>query len=114
MYDTAHPFELQLIVIHIVAIFSMKSAKKLVGITPARIAFYIYFTNKFYNVYVIRCLGNSVESILTLIMLNFFMDIKSSFDINISIFTIIAVISIMIRCTSVLGWMPLILYKICN
>jgi hypothetical protein len=36
---------------------------KVIGKSGARVTLYIYLTNKFYNIHIIKCFGNSVESI---------------------------------------------------
>lgn len=73
---------------------------------------YIYLSNKFFNVHVIRCFGNSLETILYLIAFNYFYSIKSKFNENIAIFTFIITIAFMVRCTSPIGFVIPILYKI--
>jgi phosphatidylinositol glycan class B len=92
--------------------FFYKSSKKLIGERGARVAVYLYLTNKFYNTYIVKCFGNSVESILNLVILNYYIDIKHKFDRNVAMLTFLMVLSFMIRCTAPLGWIPLILYKL--
>ncbi len=89
-----------------------KSSKKLIGEKATRVAVYIYLTNKFYNTYIVKCFGNSVESILNLVILNYYIDIKHKFDKNVVILTFFMVLAFMIRCTAPLGWIPLVLYKL--
>jgi hypothetical protein len=91
-----------------------KSSKKLIGEKATRIAVYVYLTNKFYNTYITKCFGNSVESILNLVILNYYIDIKNKFDKNVVILTFLLVLSFMIRCTAPLGWIPLVIYKLIN
>ena len=45
-------------------------------------------------------------------MLNYYLEIKHKFDKNVAIVGFVAVLSFMIRCTSVIGWIPLVLYKV--
>jgi hypothetical protein len=37
---------------------------KMFGSHSTRVSLYLYLTNKFYNMHIIRCFGNSVETIL--------------------------------------------------
>jgi len=69
-------------------------------------------TNKFYNMHIIRCFGNSVETILQLIIFNYYYDITSKFDKNIIMVAFLTTLSFMIRCTSPIGWVFLVLYKL--
>ena len=39
-------------------------ACKVIGKPAARVSMYLYVTNKFYNMHIIKCFGNSVEAIL--------------------------------------------------
>jgi hypothetical protein len=73
---------------------------------------FLYLTNRFYNIHIIRCFGNSFESIATIVLLNYYADISHKFDKNVKVFTALMTASLMIRCTAPLGWVPLILYKI--
>jgi phosphatidylinositol glycan class B len=59
-----------------------------------------------------KCFGNSVESILYLVAFNYYLKITKHFDNNIMIFTFIITVAFMIRCTSPIGFVLLIIYKI--
>jgi hypothetical protein len=85
---------------------------KVIGKNATRISIYFYISNKFFTSHLIRCFGNSVETILYIIMFNYYYEIKHRFDRNVFIFTFTMVLSFMIRCTSPIGFIPLVLYKI--
>jgi hypothetical protein len=59
-----------------------------------------------------KCFGNSVESILYLVAFNYYLKITKQFDKNIMIFTFIITVAFMIRCTSPIGFVFLVIYKI--
>ena len=61
--------------------------------------------------HIIHCFGNSLEAILTLAIFNFYYDIRNKFDKNMIKFTFLVTMSFMMRCTSIIGWIPLVIYK---
>jgi hypothetical protein len=85
---------------------------KVFGEKATRVSLYILMANKFYNVHIIRCLANSVETVIYIVAFNYYYEIKDQFDKNIIIFTILIVVSFMMRCTSISGFIFLVLYKI--
>lgn len=85
---------------------------KIVGKNATRVSLYILMASKFYNVHIIRCLANSVETIIYIVAFNYYYKIKNKLDKNIIIFTLLIVVSFMMRCTSISGFILLVLYKI--
>jgi hypothetical protein len=73
---------------------------------------YFYLSSKLFNIYYIRCFGNSVEAMFYMVAFNYFYEINSKFDRNIIIFTLIMIVSFMMRCTSIIGFILPCLYKI--
>lgn len=92
-------------------VYFYKFTKKALGIQTAKISFILYFTNAFFNQFLIRCFGNSVESTLHLVVFYYFYDITSRFDKNVSIVALCLSVSMGIRNTSIMGWVPLLLFK---
>mmetsp|Transcript_17852 Transcript_17852/g.30295 ORF Transcript_17852/g.30295 Transcript_17852/m.30295 type:complete len:211 (+) Transcript_17852:486-1118(+) len=60
----------------------------------------------------LRCLTNTLEMICTTIALHFYRKQASSFTADTAIFTALLTIGFMMRNTSPIGWVPLILIKI--
>lgn len=85
---------------------------KIVGEKATRISLYIIMASKFYNIHIIRCLANSVETVTYIVAFNYYYEIKDKFDKNIIVFTLLIVVSFMMRCTSISGFLLLVLYKI--
>ncbi len=73
---------------------------------------YIYLTNAFYNIHVIRCFGNSVEAIFFIVLFYYYLELTGELDKSMLIFTVLMCFSLMIRCTSPLGWIPLLFYQV--
>jgi ABC-type siderophore export system fused ATPase/permease subunit len=92
--------------------YYFKIGCKLIGKKATRVSMYLYLSNKFYNVFIIRCFGNSSETILTIVILNFYLKLSKEFDRNMVVMTLLLVVSFMARCTSIIGFLPLVLYKI--
>jgi hypothetical protein len=90
--------------------FFIKLGKSLVGNFPTKVALYYYLTNKFYNTHIIHAFINSTESILTMVLFHIYFKMQANLDKNTIVFTILIVISFMNRATSIIGWIPLILY----
>ena len=61
------------------------------GKTGARVSMYFYFAMKYYNIYVLKTFSNSVESVLSVVILYFFWGIKQNFDLNL-VFTVAFII----------------------
>ncbi|CDW76889.1 UNKNOWN [Stylonychia lemnae] len=89
-----------------------KVGLKTVGRNATRIGFIFYVTNRVYNEVIIRCFGNSVEAISYIIAFNYFLDVKDKFNKTTAIMTALISLSFMIRSTSPIGWIPLLLLKI--
>ena len=102
----------QWIIVVIGDIYFFKLSKRIVGKEAARLGFYYYFTSKFYNIYVIRCFSNSVESIFALIILEHFYEIKKKLDHNTGISIALITILFFIRPTSIIVWICLFLIKL--
>lgn len=92
--------------------YFFKTGCRMLGKTKTRICLYFYLTNKFYNMHIIHCFGNSVESIISLAIFYYFIGIGPQFNTEMVKFTMLIVLSFMMRCTSLIGWIPLVLYKI--
>lgn len=78
----------------------------------ARIALYFYLTNGFFNAYIIRTFSNSLETILHLVAFNYFLQISSKQDNNVKMVAFSLSIALVVRNSSPIGWVPLILIKI--
>lgn len=65
-----------------------------------------------YTEVIIRCMTNGIEAILTIIAFYFFLKVKSQFDRNVAIMTALITLQFMMRNTSPIGWIPLLLIKI--
>ncbi|CDW78313.1 UNKNOWN [Stylonychia lemnae] len=85
---------------------------KIFGKNTARITLIFYLFNRVYNEILIRCFGNSIESIANIIAFNYYLNQKDKFDGNTMKMTALISISFMIRNTSPVGWIPLLLLKI--
>lgn len=72
-----------------------------------------YLSNCFLNEHMIRCFGNSVETVLHLIIFNYFTDLKPSYSLDSKTLTISLVLSVafMMRNTSLIGWAPMFAIK---
>jgi hypothetical protein len=84
----------------------------MIGEQATRLSLYLYLANKFYTVHIIRCFGNSVETILYIMAFYYYYKIKNKFDKNMVIFTLIVTVAFMMRCTSPIGFIFLIIYKL--
>lgn len=91
-----------------------KIGKKTVGKDATRIAFILMLTNCFVVEYDIRCFTNTLEKICTVIAFNFYLKQRNQFNLNTIIFTSLLTIGFMMRNTSPVGWIPLLLVKIIN
>lgn len=84
----------------------------MIGENATRLSMYLYISNKFYNIHLIRCFGNSVEAIIYLVAFHFYNKITYKFDKNIIIFSSLITVSFMMRPTSPIGFIFLVIYKI--
>ena len=91
--------------------FFYQVGKKIVGIQATRVALLLYFTNPFYNMHLIRCFSNSVETILHLVVFNYYLEIENKLDKNLASVAFLLSIAMGIRNTSIIGWIPLLIYK---
>ena len=71
----AAPYISNTVLVIISDYYFYKLGKKMFGIQAARIAFILYFTNCFFNEYLIRCFGNSFESVLHIVVFYYFIGI---------------------------------------
>ena len=69
---------------------------------------------KFYNIYVIRCFGNSVESVLSIIIFYYLVRIEKKLNKDLCLTVFLIILQFFIRCTSIVAWIPLFLWKIFN
>jgi hypothetical protein len=86
--------------------------KKTVGAPATRIAFIFYLTNRTANELMTRCFTNSVETIFYIIAFYYFLDVKNKFNKNTVIMTALISLSFVMRNTSPVGWIPLLISKI--
>ena len=89
-----------------------KIGKKTVGKEATRLAFIMILTNTFMVEYEIRCFTNTLEKICTVIAFHFYLLQKNEFNKNTVIFTMLLTIGFMMRNTSPVGWIPLLIVKI--
>jgi hypothetical protein len=89
-----------------------KLAIKTIGMKASGLALFLYYCNSYYNEYIIRCLGNSVETILHIVVFCYYLEINERFDKNIKIVAGLLCVAMGIRNTSILGWVPLLLIKL--
>lgn len=86
--------------------------KRTVGKQSTRIAFILMLTNVFMVEFEIRCFTNTLEKICTVIAYHFYMKQKDRFSRDTVIFTMLLTIGFMMRNTSPVGWVPLLVFKI--
>lgn len=72
----------------------------------------LYLSNRCYNELIIRCFTNGIEAILSIVALHYYLRIGNKFDRNIAIFTVQITLSFVMRNTSPIGWLPLVIIKI--
>jgi len=85
---------------------------RIIGKNASRIALIFYLFNRVYNEILIRCFSNSFESIANIVAFYYYLDVKDKFDLNTMKMTALISLSFMIRNTSPVGWIPLLLIKI--
>lgn len=88
--------------------------KQTVGKPATRIAFILMLTNCFMVEYEIRCFTNTLEKILTCIVYYFWLKQDNRFTLDTVVFTALLTLGFMMRNTSPVGWIPLLLLKIFN
>jgi hypothetical protein len=86
--------------------------KKIVGKSATRVAFILILTSTFMTEFEIRCFTNTLEKVCTVVSFHFYMEQKDKFDSNTIIFTFLLTIEFMMRNTSPVAWIPLIMIKI--
>lgn len=86
--------------------------KKVVGKPATRIALIFYLTNRTCNELMIRCFTNTIETIFHIIAFYYFLNVRYIFDKNAAIMTALISLSFMMRNTSPVGWIPLLIYKV--
>lgn len=81
----------QAILVYFSDVYFYKLANTLIGKNGARISLLLYLTMKFYNIYVIRCFGNSVESVLSIIIFYYLVRVqrKLNKDLCLTVFLIV-------------------------
>ena len=104
------PYLAHLCTVMLSNIYFYKLTKKVFGSQTAKISFMMYFTNAFFKIFLIRCFENSVESTIHLVVFYYY-DITSNFDKNLSIVAFCLAVSMGIRNTSIIGWVPLLIFK---
>lgn len=82
------------------------------GKPATRIAFILMLTNCWMIEFEIRCFTNTLEKILTVTVYYFYLRQGSSFTLDTAIFTFLLTLGFMMRNTSPVGWIPLMLIKI--
>lgn len=92
--------------------FFWKLGKKALGIPATRFAFIFYLSNRVFNEYYVRCFTNSIETIFQIIAFYYYMDVKDRFNKTTAIMTALISVSFMMRNTSPVGWIPLLVLKI--
>ena len=73
----------------------------------------LYLFNHTFGQQMHRLFTCSYEAILGVISLNYFMDMTTAFDKNLIIVVILQSISFVIRNTSPIGWVVILIYKAC-
>ena len=91
-----------------------KIGKHTVGKDSTKIAFILMLTNMFMVEYEIRCFTNTLEKILNVIAFWFFLQQDSTFSRNTVALTAFITVSFIMRNTSPVGWIPLLLHKSWN
>lgn len=92
--------------------FLWQVGKQVVGKPATRIAFILMLTNSWMVEFEIRCFTNTLEKILTVIVYYFHLKQGSSFTLDTAMFTLLLTLGFMMRNTSPVGWIPLMLIKI--
>ena len=69
-------------------------------------------TNRTQNAIIIRCFGNGIEEILTIVAFYFYQSVGPSLSKETMIFTGLVSIQFMMRNTSPIGWIPLLFIKV--
>lgn len=107
-----YPYIAEIILVIISDYYFWEVGKKTVSTRATRIAFIFYLTNRIYNEMIIRTFTNSLECIFQIIAFYYFLDVKDKFDKATAIMTGLLSLSFMIRSTSPIGWIPLLVMKI--
>lgn len=87
--------------------------RKTVGKHATEIGMSLYLFNHTFGQQMHRLFTCSYEAILGVISLNYFMDMTTAFDKNLVMVVILQSISFVIRNTSPIGWVVILLYKAC-
>ena len=89
-----------------------KLGKKVIGKEATRVAFILSLTNCFMQELELRCFTNSIEKICNIIAFYFFLKIDGSMSFSVVLFTLLLTISFIMRNTSPVGWIPLLLIQV--
>lgn len=73
---------------------------------------YLFLAMKNFNIYYVKCFGNSVETVLTIIIFYFLTGVSRKLDDNLIRAVALMVMQMFIRCTSCAAWVPLLLFKV--
>ncbi len=106
------PYVAQFPLIALSDYYLWKIGKKIVGKCATRAAFILILTSTFMTEFEIRCFTNTLEKVCTVIAFHFYMEQKDKFNFNTVIFTFLLTIEFMMRNTSPVAWIPLIIIKI--
>ena len=102
------PYIIQGLLVWASDIYFWQIVRKCVDEQASVIVMVLYITNRLYNQVVIRCFTNGVESILMIIGLYYYLKARDDRQAFVKMNVVIAV-GFMIRATSIIGWVPLIL-----
>ena len=105
------PYMAHLLIVIACDRYFYKVTKKIMGMQVARVTFIFYFSNQFFNSFMIRCFSNSVETMLHLLVFNYYLEISSKFDKNLIAVAFWLSIAMGIRNTSIMAWVPLLIIK---
>jgi len=86
--------------------------KRTVGKHATRIALVFYLTNRYYNEMFIRCFTNTIETIFIIVAFYYYLNVKNRFDKNTVILTALVSLATLMRNTSIVGWIPLLIHKV--
>lgn len=93
--------------------YYLLAGQKILGNRALYMTLPLYLTNRQYNMVLIRCFSNSIESIFAIIALYKVIMIDQSKGVrcrSMKQFYQILMVSAMMRVTSVIGWIPIVLY----
>ena len=107
-----YPYLVQMLLVLVSDHYLWRIGKKTIGIPGTRIAFVFYLASRLYNEIIIRTFSNSIESIFQIIAFYYYLDVGSKLNRSVLIMTAFLTVSFVIRNTSPIGWVPLLLLKL--